>query len=122
KLPGLFALALALGWMAYRTNNIFTGALAHAVNNGSIVIALYLSPQLSTNASSSLVGTEGLSGTEALAMLALVIPLLAGLLYWFKHVTAPISARGNAEHEMQERLAQHTTLTRPDWTNSSNEP
>src|SRR5439155_13119523 len=34
KLPGLMVLGLALGWMAYRTNNLFVVSLGHAVNNG----------------------------------------------------------------------------------------
>lgn len=104
KLPGLFVLGLTIGWMTYRTNNLFVGAVGHAMNNGFIVAALYLSPNLSNNTSSSLVGTEDLTATNALWMLFLIIPTLALLLYFFARVTAALPARENAEREVQARL------------------
>jgi|GEM_PF-2209579 len=106
KLPGLFALGMVLGWMTYRTNNLFVGAIGHAINNGFIVAVLYLNPNLSNSASTSLVGTEELSATDALRMLALIIPLLGLLLYFFARVTAALQARGNAEREIQSELWQ----------------
>jgi membrane protease YdiL (CAAX protease family) len=106
KLPGLFALGLALGWLTYRTNNLFAGGLAHALNNGFIVAALYLSPeQISTKANTNLVGTGGLSGMESLIALAMIIPLMVLFLFLFNRVTAHLQARGNAERALQARLA-----------------
>lgn len=115
KFPGLLALGLALGWMTYRTNNLFTGALAHAINNGFIVVALYLNPeQFASKTSGNLVGTDELSGTDALMVLVPVIILMGFLLYFFNRITAPLHARGNAEREFEARLA----LEFPVHTNS----
>ncbi len=112
KFPGLFALGLTLGWLTYRTNNLFTGMLAHAVNNGFIVIALYLMPEeLSAKANSNLVSTGGLSGTDALLVLVPVIIGMALFLSLFNRITAPLQARRNAEHELQARLDEEHTLT-----------
>jgi membrane protease YdiL (CAAX protease family) len=106
KFPGLLALGLALGWMTYRTNNLFTGALAHAINNGFIVVALYLNPeQFASKTTGNLVGTDELSGTDALMVLAPVIVLMALLLFFFNKMTAPLQARRNAEREFEARLA-----------------
>ncbi len=104
KLPGLFVLGYTIGWMTYRTNNLFVGGVGHAVNNGFIVAALYLSPRMTSKASAGLVGSGGISATDALSMLALIIPVLAVLLYFFVRATAGLSARGNAEREIQARL------------------
>lgn len=105
KLPGLFVLGFTIGWMTYRTNNLFVGAVGHAINNGFIVAALYLSPeQISTQASAGLVGTEALSATDALWMLLLIIPVFALLLYFFARSTAALTARNNAEREVQALL------------------
>ena len=106
KLPGLFVLGLVLGWMTYRTNNLFVGGIGHAINNGFIVAALYFSPDTATSATSSMVGTENVTVGDAAAMLALSIPILAFLLYWFWRSTAHITARGNAEREHQQNLWQ----------------
>jgi len=120
KLPGLFTLALALGWMAYRTNNLFTGALGHAVNNGSIVIALYFSSGTAANDNSDLVGTGGLSGSEALGLFLGSAIALAILAYIFAGVTSKISARGNAEREVQFHIAGPPTTFRPELNEHSN--
>lgn len=106
KLPGLFALGLSLGWMTYRTNNLFTGGLAHALNNGFIVATLYFNPdQASAKSNETLVGTGGLSSWQALFALVVVMPILALFLFWFNRVTEHIQARGNAERELQVRLS-----------------
>ena len=103
KLPGLLALGLALGWMTYRTNNLFVGSLGHAVNNGIIVIALYLNPQVvKDSANSTLVGNTNLSPTEALLSLAVFVPILALLLYLFARSTAHGVARFNSERELDQ--------------------
>ena len=108
KFPGLFALGLTLGWLTYRTNNLFVGALAHAVNNGTIVATLYLSPDVASTTSTNLVGTGDMSGSTALVGTGVAVLLMVPLLYLFNRVTAPIAARGNAERELQERLAPHS--------------
>ena len=110
KFPGLFGLGLTLGWLTYRTNNLFTGALAHIANNGFIVAALYLSPeQVSAKATQSLVSTDELSGTDALIVLVPVIIGMTLFLFLFNRVTAPLHARGNAERELEARLAQENS-------------
>jgi hypothetical protein len=107
KFPGLLMLGLALGWMAYRTNNLFVGALAHAANNGIIVIALYLIPdQIMSKANQSLVSTEELPAMQALVILLIVIPFLAAFLFLFQRITSNIFARGNAEHDVQAHIAE----------------
>ncbi len=109
KFPGLLGLGLTLGWLSYRTNNLFTGALAHAVNNGFIVVALYLNPeQLSANVNANMVNTDELSGTEALTLLVPVLVALAAFLFLFNRTTAHMQSRGNAEREFDARMAiQH---------------
>lgn len=114
KLPGLFVLGLVIGWMTYRTNNLFVGGIGHAVNNGFIVAALYFDPDISSGATSSMVGTENISVGDALALLALTLPALALLLYWFWRSTAPLTARGNAEREHQLKLWQPTGIAQFD--------
>jgi membrane protease YdiL (CAAX protease family) len=110
KFPGLFALGLTLGWLTYRTNNLFTGALAHITNNGFIVAALYLNPeQVSAKATESLVSTDELSGTDALIVLVPVIVVMALFLYLFNRITANLQSRGNAERELEARLAQENS-------------
>jgi membrane protease YdiL (CAAX protease family) len=103
KLPGLLALGLALGWMTYRTNNLFVGSLGHAANNGIIVIALYLNPETAKGSTNStLVGNTNLSSTEALTTLAVFVPILALLLYLFARSTEHCMARFNSERELSE--------------------
>jgi hypothetical protein len=93
KLPGLLALGLALGYMALRTNNLFVGSLGHAANNGLIVMALYLKPDITdTSTTSSLVGTGEMTTNEALLMLAGSLPSLVLLLYAFQRSTREVYA------------------------------
>jgi membrane protease YdiL (CAAX protease family) len=111
KFPGLLALGLTLGWLTYRTNNLFTGALAHVVNNGFIVIALYLNPEvLSATTKAPLAGSGELSATDALLLLALVIPFMAFFLFLFNRATAQLRARGNAEREFEARVAEDNSF------------
>jgi membrane protease YdiL (CAAX protease family) len=110
KFPGLFALGLTLGWLTYRTNNLFTGAFGHAINNGFIVAALYLSPErLSTTA--NLAGTEEMSGKDALIVLVPIVIAMILLLALYNRITAPLQARKYAEQEFESRLAhEHPVL------------
>ena len=106
KFPGLLMLGLALGWMAYRTNNLLVGALAHAANNGFIVIALYLIPdQIASKANQSLVAADQLPAMQALEILLVIIPILAAFMFLFQRITLNISARDNAEHDVQACIA-----------------
>jgi membrane protease YdiL (CAAX protease family) len=98
KLPGLLALGLILGWMAHRTNNLFVGSLGHAVNNGLIVILLYLKPDLTEG--SSLVGASDIPLKDAFVSLIGSVPMLGLLVYFFNRVTEPIEARHNPEREL----------------------
>jgi membrane protease YdiL (CAAX protease family) len=116
KFPGLLMLGLALGWMAYRTNNLFVGALAHAANNGFIVIALYLIPdQIMSKANQSLVSTEELPAMQALVILLIVIPFLAAFLFLFQRITSNIYARDNAEHDVQAHIAEGMQRSSDMW-------
>ncbi len=109
KFPGLLALGLALGWMAYRTNNLFVGSLGHAANNGFIVMALYMKPNLGDNsAANSLVGTGDMPVGDALAMLGFSLPILGLFLYWFHRATESIDARHNADREIMDQSISHT--------------
>jgi uncharacterized protein len=91
KLPGLLALGLALGYMALRTNNLFVGSLGHAANNGLIVMALYLKPNITeSSTTSSLVGTGNMTSGDALLMLAGSLPSLLLLIYAFNRVTRDV--------------------------------
>jgi len=99
KLPGLLAIALVLGWMAYRTNNLFVGSVGHAVNNGAIVILLYLKPNVP--GSETLVGASDFPIKYTLISLVAVLPILGFLLYFFNRVTESIEARHNPEREME---------------------
>ena len=111
KFPGLFALGLTLGWLTYRTNNLFTGALAHVANNGFIVIALYLNPEeISTSVNGSVVTADALSGTDALVLLAIALIGMILFLSLFNRITAPLQARGNAERELEARLMEENTF------------
>ena len=102
KFPGLLALGLALGWMTYRTNNLLVGGFGHALNNGAIVIALYLNP-IASDTSSSFVSGE-FKPVQALIALGFSLPILIGTIIAFNRMTANISARGNAEREIQSRI------------------
>ena len=99
KFPGLLALGLSLGWMAYRTNNLFVGSLGHAVNNGMIVMALYLAPS-AAGVGTLEVGVEKRSLSDALGLLAASAPFLLLSTYLFNRVTAGMTARDNATHEI----------------------
>jgi membrane protease YdiL (CAAX protease family) len=107
KFPGLLALGLSLGWMAYRTNNLFVGSLGHAANNGLIVIALYLKPDIGDTASSSLVGTAEMPVKDALELLAFSLPMLAVFVYLFHRATEAIDARHNADREIMYLSIPH---------------
>jgi len=116
KLPGLLMLGLALGWMAYRTNNLFVGALAHVANNGFIVIALYLVPdQILSKANQSLVATDELPAKQALVILLFVIPFLAAFIFLFQRITSNIFARDNAEHDVQAHIAEGMQRSSDMW-------
>jgi membrane protease YdiL (CAAX protease family) len=102
KLPGLLALGLALGWMAYRTNNLFVGSVGHAINNGVIVFELFLNPGTSSaSANSVVVGNTDLSGTQSLLLLGFTAPILCLLLYLFARATVHTVSRYNSELEIE---------------------
>ncbi len=105
KLPGLLFLGLALGWMAYRTSNLLVGAIAHAANNGIIVLALYIAPRLHLpERGQQLMGISDPSFEQGLVMLAISVPFAAGFIYLFKIVSERIPARGYAENDVYDAV------------------
>jgi membrane protease YdiL (CAAX protease family) len=101
EFPGLLTIGLLLGWLAYRTCDLRVSALAHAFNNGAIVIAAYLLRN-DTELTESLTGTANISLTDSLILLGISLPILFGLLYLFQRMTEPIQARGNADRVIEE--------------------
>lgn len=102
ELPGLLILGLVLGWMSYRTNNLLVGSVAHAANNGIIVLSLMLLPTAAQSESTaSLLGSGPTSVGYALKVLALTLPLFALCLYLFYTITKPLTARNNSWNEYQ---------------------
>ena len=123
KFPGLLVLGGALGWMAYRTNNLFVGSLGHAVNNGLIVTALALTPEtLTSTAQKNLVGSTDMTTSEAIIAVVIWLPALLASLYWFARHTEAMTARfapqEEYEHMMLEEQAfdhdAHYDNVRPD--------
>lgn len=97
--PGLFTIGATLGWLAYRTNDIRVSMLAHALNNGFIVLSIYFFSG-SEETVDALAGTPEMSIPEALMLLGATLPLFAIALYVFQKWTEPLSARHNAEDEL----------------------
>jgi len=96
EFPGLLTLGLLLGWLAYRTCDLRVSALAHAFNNGAIVILAYVMRD-NSDLLQSVTETKALSLGDTLATLGVSLPLLFGLLYVFQRMTAPLHARENAD-------------------------
>jgi membrane protease YdiL (CAAX protease family) len=95
EFPGLLTIGLLLGWLAYRTCDLRVSVLAHAFNNAIIVIMIYFINDDKTI--ESLTGTTTMPLGDTLAILAVSLPVLFGLLYVFQKLTEPIVARGNAD-------------------------
>jgi len=97
--PGYVALGAVLGWLAYRTCDIRVSALAHAFNNGAVVIIAYL---LRNNAelTETLTGSPTMTLGESLLYFAISAAILFGLLYIFQKITEPLQARHNADFEI----------------------
>ena len=100
EFPGLLTLGLALGWLAYRTCDLRVSILAHAFNNGAIIIAAYLIKDEKTI--DSLTGTNPMPLGDTLALLGVSLPILFGLLYVFQKMTEPIQTRGNADRVIED--------------------
>jgi membrane protease YdiL (CAAX protease family) len=98
NLPGLFMIGATLGWLAYRTNDIRVSMLAHALNNGLIVLSIYFFNG-SEETVDALAGTPQITTQESLMLLGASLPLFALSLYLFYRWTEPLNARYNAEHE-----------------------
>jgi membrane protease YdiL (CAAX protease family) len=97
--PGLFTIGATLGWLAYRTNDIRVSMLAHALNNGLIVLSIYFFSG-SEETVDALAGTPEMTITQALMLLGVSLPLFLMGLYLFQKWTEPLSARHNAEYEL----------------------
>jgi membrane protease YdiL (CAAX protease family) len=96
ELPGLFILGATLGYLSYRTNNLLVGSVAHAANNGAIVILLFLIPDVEhSKQASTLIGSGSFTTLEGLLIIALTLPLFLGMMYLFHRVTEAIPEREN---------------------------
>jgi membrane protease YdiL (CAAX protease family) len=107
--PGLLTIGLLLGWLAYRTCDLRVSALAHAFNNGAVVILAYLFRN-NTELTQNLTGSGDLSLTESLQWLAVSLPILFGLLYIFHKMTETIDARNNAYRAIAEHNSGEEVL------------
>lgn len=96
QFPGLIILGLLLGWLAYRTCDLRVSALAHAFNNGAIVIILYLMKD-NPEAAAKMAGSDVLPVNTSIALLGASLPILIGLLFVFQKMTEPLMARKNAD-------------------------
>ncbi len=97
--PGLLSIGLVLGWLAYRTSDLRVSMLAHAINNGLIVLAMFFFKG-STSALDSITGTPEVSVNDSLILLAVSLPFVIGSFYLFQKITEPLRARHNAEYEL----------------------
>jgi membrane protease YdiL (CAAX protease family) len=97
--PGFVMFGCVLGWLAYRTCDIRVSALAHAFNNGAIVIIAYLLRDKPETAD-QLTGTPSLSLTDSLQYLVVSGAVLFGLLSIFQKMTEPLEARHNSDFEI----------------------
>lgn len=117
KFPGLLVLGAALGWMAYRTNNLFVGSLGHAINNGLIVTALFLAPDtILKSAQKKLVDSGDMSTSEALIALAVWLPALVLSGMWFARNTATMTARYAAFDEYDDLVHAEDNLNQSEYT------
>lgn len=106
KFPGLLSLGLTLGWVAYRTNNLLVGALAHAMNNGVIGILLYFNPNVfdeSKNGTSNLISTDQYDLQTSLLILGYGLAIGALFYVIFSRATQNLTARHNADLEIAHR-------------------
>jgi uncharacterized protein len=111
KLPGLFALGLAMGYMSYRTNNLLLGSLGHAFNNGMVVLIMLLSPDLMSAADPETALKEnGFTDTALIGALGFLSVMLAGAITLFHNLSEPIEARDYAEQEVRATTAYFDAL------------
>lgn len=111
KLPGLLALGLVMGYMSYRTNNLLVGSIAHAFNNGSIVLIMLLSPELMNTADpEAAMKANGMTDAALVGALGFLSLLLAGALFMFHKLSQPIEARDYAEQEVRATTAYYDAL------------
>ncbi len=96
EFPGLLTIGLLLGWLAYRTCDLRVSVLAHAFNNGVIVILAYLVKD-NSEVIQNLTETRAMPLGDTIVLLGVSLPILFGLLYLFQKMTEPIQARENAD-------------------------
>ncbi len=97
--PALAFIGAVLGWLAYRTCDLRVSVLAHAMNNGIIVLVAYFFSS-SHEAVDSLTGTPTVTIEDSLILIGMSLPILFGLLYVFQKITEPLDARHNAAREI----------------------
>jgi uncharacterized protein len=113
--PGLVSMGAMLGWLAYRTGDLRVSILAHAMNNGLIVLATYFFADNAITAE-SLATAKEVSITDSLALIALALPFLIAMLYVFQKLSDPLTARDNAYREIAHLNLQQAELLHTDAT------
>jgi membrane protease YdiL (CAAX protease family) len=93
EFPGLFVLGLVLGWMSYRTGNLFVGSVGHIANNGAIVMVMLLVPNASEGLTGTVTSNVETSISQAVITLAFALPMLVLCGYGFHRVTMGLTAR-----------------------------
>lgn len=114
NLPGLVTMGAVLGWLAYRTADLRVSMLAHAMNNGLIVLATYFFAGNSIT-SESLANAKDVPITDSIALVALGLPFLAVLLMVFQKMTAELPARENAYRHIAD-YNSNQQLSQPNGT------
>ncbi|MEI8134549.1 MAG: CPBP family intramembrane glutamic endopeptidase [bacterium] len=99
--PGLCTLGLLLGWLAYRTCDLRVSILAHAFNNGIIVLVVYFASQ-NTGVASSLAGSTQMPVDQAFELLTISALGLASFLYLFQRITKDVKSRTFIVRQFEE--------------------
>jgi membrane protease YdiL (CAAX protease family) len=100
------ALGFVLGWMYYRTGNIWLNIIAHAVNNAAAITALYI-----TRLNDS---TADLSKADPKLPLWLGIISLAAVYVLF--IVFERVSKKQIDHPGEEVLLEYEDMSKPSWT------
>jgi len=105
-----FALGFVLGWMFYRTGNIWLNIIAHAANNAVALTALYISKQKNSTSTISDADPHIPAWSGLLAVI-----VVYGLFLLFERVSKyQINKPG------EEVLIEYEDVNNPSWTKQPN--
>lgn len=100
------ALGFVLGWMYYRTGNLWLSIIAHGANNAVALIALYIAKQNNPGAAVSDADPDIPAWTGLIAVAAVY-----GLFLLFEKVS-----RRQINKPGEEELIEYEDVNRPDWS------